>query len=214
VIDAAGSYLLVTAIAALTEHVRSRYADDLELRALTDALTGLWNRRGGTHLIRKEVAASQRRDQRFAFVIFDVDRFKLVNDQYGHATGDRVLIEISTLARSVVRRSDEVIRWGGEEFLILMPETNAQSAAEVAERLRKVVAAYDFSPVDRVFISAGVADVRPGDGDGWECGLKRADDALYRAKAEGRNRVVIDDVAGRSVITADCDQGSPAPLRG
>jgi len=190
-VDALGSYALVTVIAAMTEHVRSRYADDLEQRALTDALTGLWNRRGGCILIRRAVAASQRHDHGLSFITFDIDRFKTVNDQHGHAAGDRVLIEIAALARNAVRAADEVVRWGGEEFLVLMPHTGVEQASEVAERLRENVSAHDFGNVGAIRVSAGVASVAHGAESTWEAHLRRADQALYQAKESGRDRVVV-----------------------
>lgn len=162
--------------------------------AVTDSLTGLHNRLYlETHLATLFKRAVERR-RPLSVLMTDIDRFKLINDTYGHDGGDEVLREFAKRLRRNVRGSDLASRYGGEEFFIVMPDTDTSIAEVVAERIRREVASTPF-PVNKnaisvpVTISVGIASVLPT-GDSVSALLKRADDALYDAKAAGRNRVV------------------------
>ncbi len=177
----------------LQERLRANYQRSLSL-ALTDELTGLYNRRYVFAHLNELLARRPDGGGETAVLLFDIDHFKLVNDRYGHPAGDEVLRELAGRSLRQVRSVDLVGRLGGEEFIVVMPETNLGGAAVVAERLRAAVADETFRLRDtndalRVTISIGVAVT--GDGDDKLDGLlKRADDALYDAKNGGRNRVV------------------------
>jgi diguanylate cyclase (GGDEF)-like protein len=120
-------------------------------------------------------------------MILDVDHFKKINDHYGHPVGDQVLIDLSNTIRSSLRASDSLTRWGGEEFVILCPNTTADIVSKLAERLRKKIASVKFQEVGTITLSFGVAEC--GLNETWEQWLHRADEALYLAKSGGRDQV-------------------------
>ena len=163
----------------------------MESMALTDPLTGLLNRRSMEQRLRDAAHGFERTGRTFSLVMADVDRFKRINDVHGHAAGDRVLRAVAGLFGERLRGGDAVARWGGEEFLLLLPETELRTACEVADRLRATAEARlsDTAGLGQsVTLTFGVAVFdRPMRVD--VC-LKQADDALYAGKAEGRNRVV------------------------
>lgn len=160
---------------------------ELELLSVTDRLTGLGNRHKLDERLAHELTRSRRHGTALAVIILDIDHFKAVNDTYGHQAGDEVLAEMAALLQRHSRASDVLGRWGGEEFLLLCPETDESGAVSLAEQLRASIEAARFPALKRVTASFGVAAWRPAD-DG-EALLRRADEALYRAKAKGRNRV-------------------------
>jgi diguanylate cyclase (GGDEF)-like protein len=160
-----------------------------ELRAATDSLTGLPNRRLVDETARRMVAQASRSARPLAFVVVDLDRFKSVNDRFGHEKGDDVLVAAAQALAGGVRSSDFVGRLGGEEFVVLLPDTPLEGALVAAEQLRASVAAAEVPGVGRVTASFGVA-VMPDDGLDRETVLRRADRALYAAKQAGRDRVV------------------------
>jgi len=162
---------------------------ELERMANTDKLTGAYNRHKFDEIISGEMKRSSRYGTPLSLVIFDIDHFKKINDTYGHLTGDQVLFNLSNLVQDKIRESDSLARWGGEEFIVLAPGTGLDKAAELAERLREIVATADFSPVPQVTISLGVSQFI--NGDTQDTLISRADDALYSAKNNGRNRVGI-----------------------
>ncbi len=178
-----------------TERLRDNVQMTVEM-AITDALTGLHNRRYmETHLATLvEQAAS--RGKQISVLILDIDFFKSVNDTYGHDAGDDVLREFAVRLRKSIRNIDLACRFGGEEFVVVMPETDMGVATTVAERLRRRIATEPF-PIQQemrlldVTISIGIAGLHGAD-DNAAAMLKRADQALYRAKRDGRNRVVPD----------------------
>ena len=166
------------------------------MRARTDAahdgLTGLANRRSAMARLEAEIAQAHRRGQPLVLLALDLDHFKRVNDAYGHAAGDRVLTEFATILRESLRLGDLGARVGGEEFIALLPQTEALAARHVAERIREQCerheVAHDDNTSIRFTISIGLASLHPG--DDAAALLARADQALYRAKHGGRNRVV------------------------
>jgi diguanylate cyclase (GGDEF)-like protein/PAS domain S-box-containing protein len=157
-----------------------------------DALTGLFNRRTLMAAIEAEVARQQRYQRPLSLLMIDIDHFKQVNDRWGHPLGDAVLKVFAAACRDAMRDNDKVGRWGGEEFVVLLPETDAAEAERVAGRLHACIAALaiDAGGGDtiRITVSIGATSARPG--DTVESLLKRADVALYDAKAAGRDRVV------------------------
>ena len=160
---------------------------DLDQLARTDELTGAWNRRRFEETVETEMDRLRRYGQRLSLMILDVDHFKKINDLYGHSIGDQVLIDLSNTIRSSLRVSDSLTRWGGEEFIILCPNTTAETVSKLAERLRKEVSSIEFQKVGNITLSFGVAEC--GAEETWEQWLHRADEALYLAKSGGRDRV-------------------------
>ena len=184
-----------------TQIRRKKYQDALKSnyqktisRAITDALTGLYNRHYlNTHLD-NTVRQALNNNKSLSLMIMDMDHFKQVNDTYGHDVGDQVLQQLSEIIINTVRSADLAARFGGEEFVILMPETDVKQANDVAERIRKIVEKKDMKVSHEIgfikkTISIGVAYLDEM-GDTGEALLKRADEALYKAKHEGRNKVV------------------------
>jgi diguanylate cyclase (GGDEF)-like protein len=180
-------------------------AQEMRRLALTDALTGLANRRWAEEQLEEELARAERYGHGFAVVMLDIDHFKVLNDTHGHPAGDAVLVDLSEQLRRMVRATDQVARWGGEEFLILAPETPLEAAAELAEALRVHVAAGSLGAGRfAMTVSLGVAGFRAGDSVAHV--IDRADAALYRAKRGGRNRI---EVEGHPDAVAA--EGDPAP---
>ena len=155
---------------------------------VTDSLTGINNRRAFENSLSELILRSNRYNEVFCMLIFDIDDFKKLNDHFGHAAGDSVLIELVERVSSVVRDVDTLCRWGGEEFTILMPQTGQEGALKMAERCRSIVANNAFDEVGQVTISLGVTCYMPLDNERKL--FKRADDALYEAKSQGKNCVV------------------------
>jgi diguanylate cyclase (GGDEF)-like protein len=166
----------------------------LNLDSLTDPLTGLGNRRC-LQVTLEEWHSAQ---QPFGIIALDIDHFKRVNDTYGHAAGDIVLQRMAGLMRDVSRKNDLLCRNGGEEFLILLPGQNAETAMNVAERLRVQVEFFDMPAVGRVTISLGVSEWAASEEEAQQEALDLADLALYRAKREGRNRVILSSEQDRA----------------
>ncbi len=156
--------------------------------SLTDPLTGLANRRHAGTRLEAAVSHAERHARPLAVVLADLDHFKRVNDRHGHHGGDRALVAFAAVLRECSRREDVIARHGGEEFLVVMPETTAAAARDYAERVRRAYrTARPLGPEVALSASFGVAERRPGE-DG-ESLLRRADRALYRAKRAGRDRV-------------------------
>jgi diguanylate cyclase (GGDEF)-like protein/PAS domain S-box-containing protein len=166
----------------------------LERLATTDGLTGLWNRRELDERVRREIDRADRYGDVLSLVLFDIDHFKDVNDRFGHLAGDLVLVELGRRVAALLRSCDGVGRWGGEEFLVLLPRCTAGQAHQMAERLRRRVEAEPFGVVGRVTISSGVVQRRPL--ESAEAWFHRLDQVLYRAKELGRNRVELEPEPG------------------
>lgn len=162
----------------------------LRRMATTDSLTTLFNRRHMIELAEKEIARSERNQGSLAFLLLDIDHFKQFNDRYGHEVGDRVLIRVSEVVAGVLRLQDALGRWGGEEFLVMLPEADVQDALLIAERIRAAVEMdhWECGGVTlSVTLSVGLSQYRPG--EGLSAVIARADLALYQGKEGGRNRV-------------------------
>jgi two-component system cell cycle response regulator len=170
------------------EELRRR-AEAASEMSMTDALTGLLNRYGLQRALQRELSEARRYARPLSCLLLDVDFFKLINDTHGHAAGDAALMQAARVLTESVRGSDVVCRYGGEEFLVLAPETNARGALLLAEKIRLAVSARLFGDGERAFpltLSAGVAELRPGE-SGNDM-IARADLALYQAKQRGRDR--------------------------
>lgn len=161
----------------------------LALSATVDGLTGLWNRSRIDQLFAEEIARAQRYGTPFSVILLDIDHFKHVNDDHGHAVGDSVLRQFATLLRDNVRSVDKVGRLGGEEFLVILPEIDAQQAQTAALTLQARIRQFDFDTVLRKTASFGITHYL-GD-ENPQSMLDRADRALYRAKANGRDRIEV-----------------------
>jgi len=179
----------------------------LEL-AGTDVLTGLLNRRALMERMDQEIKRSRRENNSFSLILSDIDYFKKVNDTFGHQAGDLVLRKFSDQLTTLTRPYDFVGRYGGEEFIACLPGAGDSQAEAIAERMRKRVEAMtimlpdDSKPV-RVTASFGVASLRTNSGDTLDSLIKRADDALYRAKDDGRNRVLTSNEMDLSKLLED-----------
>ncbi len=179
-----GLFGVVTGVGAAWLLVALRAA---ESRAAVDGLTRIRNRAAVEQTLLQEVDRSARYGQPFGLIVFDVDRFKIVNDTHGHTTGDNVLLHITNTVGGVLRRTDVFGRWGGDEFVIIAPGTGVFGARALAEKVRAAVAASHGPRGLEVTVSVGVSLFVPG--DDAESVLTRADEALYEAKRGGRNRV-------------------------
>lgn len=180
-----------------TLRILARNSKELERLAITDSLTGLYNHRKFTEAGVLEATRSQRYQRPMSLLMLDLDHFKSINDAWGHPAGDRVLQALSEIMNSIVRDQDTVGRLGGEEFGVILPETELSDACIIADRIRvaveesKSVSADDGSPVN-VTVSIGIASSSPGDVS-FDSLLSCADKKLYEAKENGRNRVVPGD---------------------
>lgn len=191
-----------------------RLQDELELKnrelerlSISDGLTGLYNHRHIHELLDGEFERAKRSGHTLSIAMIDFDHFKQVNDTYGHLAGDRVLVQLADLLRLTTREIDRIGRYGGEEFMVILPETDIENGARFVERLRGTVAEHDFEigreePI-RMTISAGVACYPHPGVPTVETLVRLADEALYAAKAAGRNRVVRFDALEHVATTPD-----------
>lgn len=166
---------------------------ELEELSTTDFLTGAFNRRYFTEISTTELKRHQRHNKNTSVMILDIDHFKEVNDTYGHSVGDRALRHLVQICRDNLREEDIFARYGGEEFCILLPETDASTAREAAERLRQSI---ENTPMEldeqhlHLTVSIGLSGIEARENPAIDYWLKRADQALYRAKEAGRNQVI------------------------
>lgn len=168
----------------------ARLERELRDQARIDTLTGTYNRRALEDLSLREMARASRHNLPVSVIMADVDRFKRINDTLGHQVGDMVLASLAGTLTDNLRTQDVVVRYGGEEFLLLLPDTSLEQALKAAEKLRSTVSETTLYQKDNVkaTISLGVAQLRQG--EGWQSLVSRADEALYQAKREGRDRVM------------------------
>ncbi|SFA89107.1 MULTISPECIES: GGDEF domain-containing protein [unclassified Bacillus (in: firmicutes)] len=170
------------------QHLKEAYIhkQTMDVMANTDFLTGMPNRRMLEETLHHFL---DHPNKSFSIILFDIDRFKCINDTYGHAAGDTILKELSSLISGKMSQGDVFGRWGGEEFLVILPHMNSNDAASFAETLRKSVENNEFTEVDKVTVSFGVTQY--SENDQARHLLKRADIALYNAKDKGRNQVQV-----------------------
>lgn len=185
-IEIYGDKLMLCIVHDITE--QKRLEQELEHAALRDSMTGLLNRRQ-FYLITEQTNPSHLpAQQQFSLLLVDTDHFKNINDVFGHSKGDEVLISLSRMLEACSRKDDFVFRWGGEEFVILLPRTTLEAAMQVAETIRAEVARIVIPGLPRFTVSIGVARHNPD--ESIDDLFKRVDDALYRAKNNGRNKVL------------------------
>jgi diguanylate cyclase (GGDEF)-like protein len=187
-----GTYALIVAgsFAFLLMH-KERSDEESSRLATTDPLTGVFNRRTFIELAEQELARSRRARTPLALMMLDLDHFKRVNDTFGHLTGDEVLVAFTRLVKDCVRRGDLVVRYGGEEFCVLLPGTTLSAASALADRIRATCAAQELTAKSfRVTVSIGLTAYAGAIDATLSDLLARADEALYLAKDEGRNRVI------------------------
>ncbi|WP_456451540.1 diguanylate cyclase [Hydrogenimonas sp.] len=159
----------------------------LDTMAHTDSLTGVLNRYRGVELIELEIVRAERYGHPFSIIFFDIDNFKTINDTFGHEMGDRVLVEVARAVGGAVRRTDTLIRWGGEEFLILLPETGLNEAVHLGHKLRECIENRDNGIPLPVTASFGITEWKSG--QSLDTLISRADAKMYEAKRMGRNRI-------------------------
>jgi len=179
----------IVAYTAIREDITDKKR--IEELAITDRLTKIYNRIHLDKILNSELVRSSRYKTPFSVILLDIDKFKSVNDTYGHQVGDSVLKESAKILKNSVREIDTLGRWGGEEFLVIAPNTDLEGARRLAEKLRVAMESFRFSVVGNKTGSFGVSSWREGDSE--ESLLKRADDALYLAKERGRNRVEVEN---------------------
>jgi diguanylate cyclase (GGDEF)-like protein/PAS domain S-box-containing protein len=192
-------------VMTMAEHISLALAN-LKLRetlrdqAIHDPLTGLYNRRYMEETLQRELSRALRKRTSLGIIMLDVDNFKYLNDTFGHAAGDAFLYELGAFLQANIRREDIACRYGGEEFLLILPEASLNDtlsrAEELRERLKHMIVHYRGQPLSQVTVSLGVA-VFPDHGKTLDSLLHSADAALYRAKVEGRDRVVIGEIINR-----------------
>ncbi|WP_428911485.1 diguanylate cyclase [Niallia sp. Krafla_26] len=171
----------------LTEELQQKN-EILKTLAVTDELTGIYNRHYIDKVINREMSHSDKNHEPLTMVLLDLDHFKIVNDQWGHPVGDEVLKHTARLTKELIRKSDIIARFGGEEFVVLLPNTTLQGGLIVSEKIRKKMETSFFSPVGTVTASFGVSERKQF--ESFQDWYKRADEALYYAKNNGRNRVI------------------------
>lgn len=194
--QAAAGYILLSVLSLLALRVQlatERQREEMRKLSNTDALTGIANRRHLMDLGHREFNRARRHGSPLSVLMLDIDKFKAVNDRWGHPTGDRVIQALSDVMKSLVRGHDICGRLGGEEFTLILPEADLSGATAIAERLRKKVEASDTTLADdhavvRFTVSIGIAELATAD-DSFDALLQRADTALYQAKDSGRNGV-------------------------
>ncbi|MFI8579992.1 GGDEF domain-containing protein [Ectopseudomonas khazarica] len=168
--------------------------DRLQLLAIHDPLTGARNRRAMNEELKIAMASHRRHSDSYGLLVMDLDHFKQINDRFGHHVGDQVLVAFVELIKRCSRKEDRLFRFGGEEFLLLLPNTGLEGLHTAAQNLLRSVQQELESPGGSVTVSIGGAILHSG--EHWESWLQRADECLYRAKSEGRNRAVIADAPG------------------
>lgn len=188
------SFVTTVAVVSICAYVFARRNEDqrvtLQQLALIDPLTGTRNRRAMDAALEQALGDRDRQTGSYALTLVDLDHFKAVNDQHGHHVGDRILVEFSSILNTNTRRSDQVFRFGGEEFVLLLSGVTGQTLTAAIEHLQQTVRRSLKSPSGTVTASFGVTLLHPSDSP--QSVLERADRALYQAKAQGRDRIVIE----------------------
>jgi len=205
-------YVLGSQLARIRARLKERKTElkialqRIEALAMIDVLTGLLNRREIHNVLERQEKIASRQDESFCVCMIDIDFFKKVNDMHGHNAGDDILRVFASTAKSALRETDVISRWGGEEFLVLMPHTPISQANVVVQRMRaavsEVLVVTNSGARLKVTFSAGLAAYRQG--EPIDSIIERADKALYRAKSEGRDRTVLDHSGDAAKLVAGC----------
>jgi diguanylate cyclase (GGDEF)-like protein len=182
--------LLLTLIVSILMFYQKKKQDAIHSFAVHDNLTGIYNRHGVNEVLNQKLEESKRTKKEFSIIFFDIDFFKKVNDTYGHDIGDFVLQNIANIVTAQIRASDIFARWGGEEFILFLPDTNLKDAVDVAQKLRQKIEEHAFGTVEKITCSFGVTTLKHEESK--ESFIKRVDILLYEAKESGRNCVVSD----------------------
>ena len=169
---------------------RKLLENELKKLATVDKLTSIYNRYKMDLSLEEQIEIAKRYERPLSIIFFDIDCFKKINDTYGHKVGDKVLKELAHLVSSKLRKSDIFGRWGGEEFLIILPETTKEEAIALAEKLRKYIQTYTFDKINKLTCSFGVTTLQ--NDDNYKTIITRVDKKLYKAKQNGRNRVEVE----------------------
>ena len=187
--------IIILAIYKVFKDTSAEVINDLEAKVAkitkiseTDEMLAIYNRSKMIDILEKEITRTRRYDNNLSLIMYDLDRFKAINDNYGHQLGDQILIEVTEKIKDQIRKVDSLARYGGDEFMIVNPETTLDESYQLAERLRSEVKKIETEQVKNISCSFGVVELRPE--DDLDSLLKRADDALYQAKAKGRDTVV------------------------
>ena len=171
-----------------------QYQQHLEYQTQVDSLTGLFNRRAFEKKVAEEFERAKRYQHPLSLLILDIDNFKMINDTYGHHGGDTALVKISEILRAKTRRSDFPSRYGGEEFVLILPETNQESALQVANKVQDEIRSCAFGVAEKHFsltVSVGISSMPTKDYSDWNQMLHAADEALYLAKRNGKDRAEV-----------------------
>ena len=168
---------------------RQKAEAKLEYLATVDSLTSIYNRRKFNEILSYELKRNERHNKGLSLIICDLDNFKIINDNFGHDAGDEVLIMFTKMITGAIRKSDIFARWGGEEFVLLLPETSLETATRIAGKLRLLTDTTMIPQIGRITSSFGVTQHQTNDNE--ISFIKRADQALYKAKENGRNRVEV-----------------------
>ena len=186
-------FLVMLIVLALLNRAIKRYQDKIQAQATLDSLTELPNRRGFDLLAIQAMHEARREPKPLTALLLDLDRFKVLNDTYGHLAGDQVLNGFAQDLKSCLRHADIVCRWGGEEFIVLLKDTDGQTGLIIAEKIRRYVEQQSYTyngQILRVTVSIGLTTLQPD--DTLHTLLSRADHAMYRAKQSGRNRTCVE----------------------
>ena len=190
---------------------RAKKYDELEKMALTDGLTGLYNRRYFDRFYENAFSQSSRYNMPLSLIMCDIDHFKKINDAFGHDEGDAILKILSDAMKKNVREADVVARYGGEEFIVCLPQTSIADAFEAARKLYYLILTLETGYASRITVSMGVAGYKKGTESKPKDLLKRVDNLLYQAKNNGRNRIVSEDSYGEVIeIDENSWTGEPA----
>ena len=176
----------------LTKEIQKRKKTEKELQKLSiiDSLTGIFNRYKIDTTLKQQIAYSKRHQTPLSIIFFDIDHFKKINDTYGHKAGDEILKEITNLIKTHLREYDIFGRWGGEEFIIILPNTSLDQAVKVTKKLKSIIENKKFNYIDKLTCSFGVTELKPEDNS--DSILTRVDSFMYEAKKRGRNNIVSD----------------------
>jgi diguanylate cyclase (GGDEF)-like protein len=193
------SFLTVSCSFAFYEYIRQNsfhrlqeMSQKFERQAMSDPLSGLLNRRGMRENLQNEFDRSQRYSNNLTLMMCDIDHFKVVNDQYGHDKGDEIIKSLATIFKSGLRKQDSLARWGGEEYLFLLPETNGSQAMQLAEKLRSKIEETQYKQDDKTFsITISIGLHQMASTDTINQAITKADTNLYKAKEQGRNRCIL-----------------------
>jgi len=198
-------FVMISYFVFMYHALATKSEQKLNRLATTDSLTGLFNRRHAREIALRDVALFDRGSRALSYILADIDHFKSINDRLGHQAGDTVLVAVSEALRSVTRGEDILARWGGEEFLFILPGTPRMGAAELANRVRDVVAGLEPIPgMGPITLTFGISSQRKG--ETFDAAILRADKALYAGKSAGRNCVMLepeDDAMPRPEQAAD-----------